>query len=62
MPWTAAACSRTARMNEKSIARVAGPAPCAARFRPNSINFSRVMSLTGDVFELHAPEGCLERF
>ena len=32
-------------MNEKSIARVAGPAPWAARFRPNSIKRSRVMSL-----------------
>lgn len=32
------------QMNEKSIARVAGPAPWAARFRPNSISFSRVRS------------------
>jgi hypothetical protein len=45
MPWTAAAWRRIVRMNEKSIASVAGPAPCAARFRPNSINLSRVKSL-----------------
>jgi hypothetical protein len=32
------------RINEKSIARVGGPAPCLARFRPNSINRSRVRS------------------
>ena len=31
-------------MNAKSITMVAGPAPCAARLLPNSINLSRVMS------------------
>ena len=42
MPWTAAACVMIVRMNDKSIANVAGPAPCLARFLPNSINRSRV--------------------
>lgn len=30
------------RMNDKSIASVAGPAPCLARFLPNSISRSRL--------------------
>ena len=42
IPWTAAAWERTVRMNEKSIARVDGPAPCLALFLPNSTKRSRV--------------------
>jgi hypothetical protein len=42
MPGTAAACVMIVRMKDKSIANVAGPAPCLARFLPNSISRSRL--------------------
>jgi hypothetical protein len=40
MPCTAAACVMIVRMKDKSITSVADPAPCFARFRPNSISRS----------------------
>jgi len=42
MPCTAAACVMIVRMKDKSIANVAGPARCLARFLPNSISRSRL--------------------
>ena len=42
MPWTAAACVMIVRMKDISIANVAEPAPCLARFLPNSIRRSRL--------------------